>query len=73
MLALQRKNKAFQNDVLTGSILESAVDAAGNAACQAKQFVERRSMVADFRAKAATADGRYPLFSGLRRFRCRAI
>ncbi len=57
-----RKNEAFQNDVLAGSILESAVDAAGDAACKAKQFVERRSMIADFRAKAATDDDSYPLF-----------
>ncbi|PFH07835.1 hypothetical protein BCF11_0177 [Collimonas sp. PA-H2] len=58
-----RKNEAFQNDVLAGSILETAVDAAGDAACKAKQFVERRSMIADFRAKAATDDGSYPLFT----------
>lgn len=57
-----RKNEAFQNDVLAGSILEKAVDAAGEAACKAKQFVERRSMVADFRAKASTDDESYPLF-----------
>lgn len=57
-----RKNEAFQNDVLAGSILESAVDAAGDAACKAKQFVERRSMIANFRAKAATDDSSYPLF-----------
>ena len=57
-----RKNEAFQNDVLAGSILETAVDAAGDAACKAKQFVERRSMIADFRAKAATDDSSYPLF-----------
>jgi transcriptional regulator with XRE-family HTH domain len=58
-----RKNEIFQNDVLAGSILEKAIDAAGEAACKAKQFVERRSMVADFRAKAATDDGSYPLFT----------
>ncbi|PFH08113.1 hypothetical protein BCF11_0465 [Collimonas sp. PA-H2] len=58
-----RKNEAFQNDVLAGSILESAVDAAGDAACKAKQFVERRLMIADFRAKAATDEGSYPLFT----------
>ncbi|PFH08118.1 helix-turn-helix protein [Collimonas sp. PA-H2] len=58
-----RKNEAFQNDVLAGSILESAVDAAGDASCKAKQFVERRSMIADFRTKAATDDGSYPLFA----------
>jgi hypothetical protein len=40
------------------------VDAAGDAACKTKQFVERRSMIADFRAKVATDDGSYPLFSG---------
>lgn len=57
-----RKNEAFQNDVLAGLILESAVDAASDAACKAKQFVERRSMIADFRAKAATDDASYPLF-----------
>jgi hypothetical protein len=56
-----RKNAAFQNDVLAGSILESAVDFAGDVACKAKQFVERRSMIADFRAKTATDDGSYPL------------
>jgi hypothetical protein len=63
-LVLCRKNEAFQNDVLAGSILESAVGASGDAACKAKQFVERRSMNVDFRAKAATDDGSYPLFSG---------
>ena len=57
-----RKNEAFQNDVMAGLILESAVDAASDAACKAKQFVERRSMIADFRAKAATDDASYPLF-----------
>ncbi|WP_211472984.1 hypothetical protein [Collimonas humicola] len=57
-----RKNEVFQNDVLAGLILESAVDAAGDAACKAKQFVERRSMIAEFRVKAATDDGSYPLF-----------
>ncbi|WP_211441470.1 nuclease domain-containing protein [Collimonas humicola] len=57
-----RKNEEFQNDVLAGSILESAVDAAGDAACKAKQFVERRSMIAEFCVKAATDDGSYPLF-----------
>ncbi|WP_098493042.1 hypothetical protein [Collimonas sp. PA-H2] len=31
---------------------------------KAKRFVERRSMIADFRAKAATDDGSYPLFGG---------
>ena len=56
-----RKNEVFQNDVLAGSILEGAVDAVGDAACQAKQFVERRSMIAEFRAKVATDDGSYPL------------
>jgi hypothetical protein len=61
---LWRKNDVLQKDVLVGSILESAVDAANDAACKAKQFVERRSMIADFRVKAATDDGSYPLFSG---------
>jgi hypothetical protein len=56
------KNEAFQNDLLAGSILESAVDAAGDAACKAKKFVERRSMIADFRVKAVTDDSSYPLF-----------
>lgn len=60
-----RKNEAFQNDVLTGSILESAVDAVGDAACKAKQFVERQSMIADFRAKAATDDSSYTYFCWL--------
>lgn len=38
------------------SILEAALEA-GDAACKAKQFVERQSMITDFRAKAATDDG----------------
>ncbi|WP_211472982.1 hypothetical protein [Collimonas humicola] len=37
--------------------------AAGAAACKVKQFVERRSMIADFRAKAAANDGSYSLFA----------
>jgi hypothetical protein len=40
----------------------SKIEAAGDAACKAKQFVERRSMIADFRAKTATDDESYPLF-----------
>jgi hypothetical protein len=40
----------------------SKIEAAGDAACKAKQFVERRSMIADFRAKAAMDDASYPLF-----------
>ncbi|WP_211473939.1 hypothetical protein [Collimonas humicola] len=39
------------------------VDAAGEAACRAKQFVEHRSMIADFRVKTATDDDSYPLFT----------
>jgi|GEM_PF-1213824 len=57
------KNEVFQNDVLAGSVLDGAVDAAGDAACKAKQFAERLSMIADFRVKAATDDGSYPLFT----------
>lgn len=49
--------------VIDHSTLEITLDAAGEAACKAKQFVERCSMIADFRAKAATDDGSYPLFT----------
>ncbi|WP_268907033.1 hypothetical protein [Collimonas humicola] len=39
------------------------MNAAGDTACKAKQFVERLSMVADFHEKAATDDDSYPLFT----------
>jgi uncharacterized coiled-coil protein SlyX len=58
-----RKNDAFQNDILVGAVLKSAVDATGDAACKAKQFIEHRQMIADFRAKAATDDDSYHLFA----------